>query len=231
MALGPGGEIFVLYANQQPCAGFSGCSIDWSVERLSPDGIRDGSFGTGPGSVLTVHGNEYEPAALAVGADGKPLVAGLDAGRVVLARFDQQGHVESTLGASDSNPLFGVAYTPPVVAVQGDGKVVVAVGSAEELRIVRYMPGGERDPGFGNAGEATMTLGTRSRPTGLLLGATGSISLAAPSAVAALLLMGRDRLRAVPGQRPTRPGPGGPWADAASDAWSARQCRGGGARA
>jgi uncharacterized delta-60 repeat protein len=180
MALGPGGEVFVLYANEQPCAGFSGCSIDWSVEKLSPDGVRDGSFGVGPGSALTVHGNEYEPAALAVGPDGKPVVAALDGGRVVVARFEGQGHVEAMLGAGESNPLFGGAYTPPVVAVQGDGKVVVAVGNAEDLRIVRYLPNGERDPGFGNGGEATMSIGTRSRPAGLLLGSSGTIGLAAP---------------------------------------------------
>jgi Domain of unknown function (DUF5122) beta-propeller len=180
MALGPGGEVFVLYANEPPCTGFSGCAIDWSVEKLSADGVRDAGFGSGPGSALTVRGNEYEPAALAVGPDGKPVVAALDGGRVVVARFDGQGHVEAMLGAGDANPLFGGAYTPPVVAVQADGKVVVAVGSAEELRVVRYLPSGERDPGFGNAGEATMTLGTRSRPAGLLLGSSGTISLAAP---------------------------------------------------
>jgi uncharacterized delta-60 repeat protein len=180
MALGPGGEIFVLYGNEPPCAGFSDCAIEWSVERFSADGVRDGDFGAGPGSALTVHGNEYEPAALAVGADGKPVVAALDGGRVVVARFDQQGHVEAMLGAADPNPLFGGAYTPPVVAVQGDGKVVVAVGDAEGLRVIRYLPGGERDPGFGEGGEAKMTLGTRNRPAGLLLGPSGTISLAAP---------------------------------------------------
>ncbi len=180
MALGPEGEIFVLYANAAPCTTFSDCTIEWSLARFSPDGVRDSTFGTGSGSTLTVRGNEYEPADLAVGPDGKPVVAALDQGRVVVARFDRGGHLEAMLGASDPNPLSGGAYTPPVVAVQGDGKVLVAVGSGEELRIVRYLPGGERDPGFGLGGEARASLRTRSRPAGLMLGANGSVVKLAP---------------------------------------------------
>lgn len=180
MALGSEGEVFVLYANEPPCAGFGGCAIEWSVEKLSAGGVRDPGFGAGPGAALVVHGNEYEPAALAVGPDGKPVVAALDGGRVVVARFDGTGHLEATLGAAESNPLFGGAYTPPVLAVQSDGKVVVAAGSAEELRVIRYLPGGERDPGFGEGGEARITVGTRSRPAGVMLGSSGTISLAAP---------------------------------------------------
>jgi uncharacterized delta-60 repeat protein len=180
MALGPGGEIFVLYANTAPCSTFSGCPVEWSLARFSPDGVRDPAFGSGPGSVLTVHGNEYEPADLAVGPDGKPVVAALDQGRVVVARFDQGGHLEAMLGTGDASPLFGGAYTAPVVAVQGDGKVVVAGGSAEELRVIRYLPSGERDLGFGTGGETVMSVGTRSRPAGIMLGASGSISVAAP---------------------------------------------------
>jgi len=180
MGLGPEGEIFVLFANVAPCATFSGCLVEWSLARFSADGVRDSSFGSAPGSVLTVRGNEYEPADLAVGPDGKPVVAALNEGRVVLARFDRSGHLEAMLGRGDANPLFGSAYTAPVVAVQGDGKVVVAGGSAEELRVIRYLPNGERDPGFGTGGETAMAMGTRSRPAGLMLGASGSISVAAP---------------------------------------------------
>jgi uncharacterized delta-60 repeat protein len=180
MAIGPGGEIFVLYANTAPCTEFSNCSIEWSLAKFNSDGVRDTQFGVGPGSTLSVHGNEYEPGDLAVGPDGKAVVAVLDKGKVDVARFSPEGHLETIFGAGESNPLFGGAYTPPVVAVQGDGKVVAAVGTDSELRIVRYMPSGERDSGFGNAGEALMTLATQSRPAGLLLGASGAISVVAP---------------------------------------------------
>jgi uncharacterized delta-60 repeat protein len=180
MALGPGGEIFVLFANAAPCAEFSGCPIEWSVARYSADGVRDQGFGVGPGSTLMVHGNEYEPASLAVGPEGKPVVAALDKGRVVVAKFDLSGHPEAMLGSADPNPLIGGAYTPPVVAVQPDGKVLVAAGDTERLRVIRYLPNGERDPDFGSGGETSLDLGTRSRPAGLMVGANGSISVAAP---------------------------------------------------
>jgi uncharacterized delta-60 repeat protein len=174
--IGPQGEIFVLFANTAPCAEFSGCSVEWTVARFSPDGVRDSGFN----AHLTVKGNEYEPGDLAVGADGKPVIAVLDRGRVTVARFDAGGNLETMLGASDASPLTGGAYTPPVVAVQGDGKALVAVGNGFDLRIVRYLADGQRDSGFGNGGEATMTLPTRSRPAGIMLGAGGSVSLAAP---------------------------------------------------
>jgi uncharacterized delta-60 repeat protein len=176
MAIGPKGEIFVLFANAAPCAAFIGCSIEWTIARFSPDGIRDAGFN----AHLTVKGNEYEPGDLAVGPDGKPVIAVLDQNRVVVARFDTGGNLEATLGANDGNPLAGGAYMPPVVAVQGDGKALVAVGSGFNLRVVRYLVDGQRDPGFGSGGEATMTLPTRSRPAGIMLGANGSVSLAAP---------------------------------------------------
>lgn len=180
MALGPEGEILVLHANAPSCPEFNGCPVEWSLTRYDADGMRDPAFGTGPGSGLPVKGNEYDPADLAIGPDGKPVVAALDGGRVVLARFDRQGHLEAMLGAGDPNPLSGSTYEPPVVAVQSDGKVVVAVGHAEELDVVRYLANGERDAGFGSGGEATMTLGTRGHPAGLLLDSSGTISIAAP---------------------------------------------------
>jgi uncharacterized delta-60 repeat protein len=180
MALGPDGAIYVLYANETPCATFSGCTVEWSVARFSPDGVRDTAFGTGPGSTLAVRGNEYSPADLAIGPDGRPVVVALDENQVVVARFDQSGHLEAVLNAGEPSPLSGGAYTPPVVAVQGDGKVLVAVGNGEELRVVRYLPSGGRDSGFGAGGEVRAALRTRSRPFGLLLGADGSISVASP---------------------------------------------------
>lgn len=176
MAIGPRGEIFVLFANTAPCAEFSGCSIEWTVARFSADGVRDGSFN----AHLAVRGNEYEPGYIAVGADGKPVIAVLDQGRVVVARFDAAGNLETIFGGGDPNPLYGGTYTPPVIAAQDDGKVVVAVGHAYELQVVRYLPSGGRDPSFGEGGEATMTLPTRSRPAGILLGAGGEISAATP---------------------------------------------------
>jgi len=182
MAVGPNGEILVLYVPAASCSGgFQSCTIDWSIARFSPDGVRDAQFNP----TFPVRGNEYSEAALAVGPDGKPVIAAVDSNRVVVARFDQTGALETTFGSEDAHPLESVAYSPPVVAVQADGKVVVAAeGPLDEggsdLRVVRYLPSGPRDPGFGNAGEAVLRLGTRSRPSGILYGSDGSLSFASP---------------------------------------------------
>ncbi|HXR31773.1 MAG TPA: hypothetical protein VN752_11600, partial [Solirubrobacterales bacterium] len=79
------------------------------------------------------------------------------------------------------------AGTPPVVAVQGDGKVMVGFegsasfeGAAEPvssgLILVRYNPDGTLDAGFGRGGVSAVKLGTQSRPAGLLLDADGTIA-------------------------------------------------------
>jgi uncharacterized delta-60 repeat protein len=195
MAIGQEGEIFVLYsADPQPCGGtLSGCAVTLSLVRYDRNGRRDGSFGTGAGSQLVVNQPpEAHSFALAVGPDGKPVVAASDSTSVILARFDRQGHLDPSFGAGGT--VIGFSEAPlrePAVAVQADGKVLAAVEGGQELSssqepigsdllLVRYLPNGERDPGFGNGGEAVITMGTRSRPAGILLGADGSISVASP---------------------------------------------------
>ncbi|HEY8501968.1 MAG TPA: hypothetical protein VIL21_04735, partial [Solirubrobacterales bacterium] len=188
MAVGPHDEIFVLYSNYPACEPPGTCSVSLSVLRYDADGRRDLSFGAGPGSQLTVEESPAfgSPFDLAIGLDGKPVVAAGDGGRIVVARFDQMGRLDPTFGSggvSSSIPL--TPFEPPVVAVQPDGKVVVAVegtfeGEGKRLELGRYLPDGAPDPGFGIGGEAAMTLGTRTRPAGVMLGPGGTATVATP---------------------------------------------------
>jgi len=189
MAVGPEGEIFVLYSDPQPCGGtLAGCTVGLSLVRYGQDGTRDASFGTGAGSQLVVHQPaEAHSFALAVGADGKPVVAASDGESVVLARFDDGGHLDATFGTGGTVTGFAEAtLRDPAVAVQPDGKILAAVeggeGSSESsiLRVARFLGNGERDPGFGQAGETAIAMPTRSRPAGIAIDPVGDISLAAP---------------------------------------------------
>jgi uncharacterized delta-60 repeat protein len=191
MAIGPRDEIVALYSAPAPCAPpFLNCTVDLALSRYDRDGRRDAGFGTGAGAVLTVgQFSLHHTFDLAVGPDGKPVVAAWDRATegIVVARFDARGHLDPTFGAGGlaPQPLKSGYGAEPAVAVQADGGVLVAAeGESEEasakLHIARFLANGARDPGFGGGGETVLSMGTRSRPAGLMLGPGGSISIASP---------------------------------------------------
>jgi uncharacterized delta-60 repeat protein len=197
MAVGPQDEVFVLYSSFASCDPPFDCVVDLAIARYDADGKRDASFGTGPGSVLQVRQfTERHAFDLAVGPDGKPVVVASDhslrpEGSVTgatVARFDREGHLDGTFGVGGKAPQPFEAFVddPLAVAVQSDGKIVVAgegsmtEGGGQELLLARYLPNGELDPGFGSGGKAAATLPTRTRPADLLLDASGNITVPAP---------------------------------------------------
>ncbi len=187
MAIGLEDEIFVLYSTVGACSSIGSCQVDWLPARFDRDGNRDPQFAVGGGSSLSVQGTPYHPADIAVAPDGKPVVAAIEAGQVVVGRFDRAGHLDGSFGGTGrvvtpTSMVQSATGTPPVVAVQADGKVVVAFeGSTESvssgLLLVRFNPDGTLDSGFGSSGVAAVKLGTQSRPSGLLLGTGGAISV------------------------------------------------------
>jgi uncharacterized delta-60 repeat protein len=190
MAIGPHDETYVLYSIPRPCGGSPGsCQIALSVARYEPNGMQNPIFGTRPGSELVVQQNplahEFE---LAVGPDGKPVVAAMDAGTMRIARFDLAGLLDGTFGGGSGSVQGGFPggiFSDPAVAVQEDGKVVVGAegahsGGLSELLLARFLPGGERDPSFGKGGEVVVSEPTRTWPASILLGPGGTISVASP---------------------------------------------------
>jgi uncharacterized delta-60 repeat protein len=194
MAIGPNDEVFVLYSalgeSLRACgAPSSECVIGLSLVRYDRDANRDLAFGTGPGSQLSVRQSPLaHEFALAVGPDGKPVVAANDSGTMAIARFDSAGHLDGTFGVGGvaAAGFPGGVFSSPAVAVQADGKVVVGVdggrgeGATSSLLLARLQANGERDPGFGNGGEVVAPMATRSWPAGILLGGDGTISVASP---------------------------------------------------
>lgn len=191
MAIGPHDEIFVLYSNYPPCAPppFD-CRLELSVSRFTPDGVPDPSFATEPlvFEHSSPYNNEFE---LAVGPDGKPVVAAYGGGAgLVLARFGLDGRLDPGFGEGGKIPSTGFhsiegADDYPKLAVQDDGKIVVAAqghgeGSTRDLIVARFLVDGEFDPGFGSGGETSVPLETQSRPAGVFVGADGSITVPAP---------------------------------------------------
>jgi uncharacterized delta-60 repeat protein len=190
MALGPNDEIFVLYSSYPPCDPPFDCRLELTVARYTPDGLPDPSFATEPQLVFD-HTSTYNHAfELAVGADGKPVVAAYGGEGLVLARLGLDGRLDPSFGVGGVIPPTGthaveMAADFPKLAVQPDGKIVVAVqgsleGSGRNLVVARFLADGAYDPGFGSGGEVSVLMGTQTRPAGVFVGANGSITVPAP---------------------------------------------------
>ena len=191
MAIGPDDEIFVLYSNSSSCvsAPFD-CRLELSVDRFTADGALDPSFATEPQLVFdhsSLYNREFD---LAVGLDGKPVVAVYGNEGLVVARLGLDGHLDPSFGAGGVIPTSGDhavewANDFPKLAVQADGKVVVAVQgsrgeSTSDLVVARFLTNGAYDPGFGSGGEISLPLETQTRPAGIFVGADGSITVPVP---------------------------------------------------
>jgi uncharacterized delta-60 repeat protein len=192
-----------------------GAGSGFLVLRLRPDGALDETFGSG-GMVNTNLGGSFPDAASAVAilGDGKIVVAGSadfdfnDQARqdVGVARYLPNGLLDSTFGAG------GVVVTPGaaaeagcgVAATSGDKILVVGTGSIHTyrgyfdtswFRLVRYLPSGALDAGFGDGGVvATFFAGNYAsacsvaiqRDGRILAGGTAAVPLTEGSAKLAL---------------------------------------------
>jgi uncharacterized delta-60 repeat protein len=188
MTIGPEDEAIVLVSDYA-CPNEWECPTELTLMRYDAAGNRDPSFGT---QLHVQEGPERHPFDLAVGPDGKAVVAAYDSaagedGALRVFRFDRAGHLDPTFGGvgETAQPLRPGTSAPVAVAVQPDGKIVVAtegsrVEGGQELRLARYLPEGTLDPGFGSGGVATLVMATQTRPANLLLGGDGSVTVASP---------------------------------------------------
>lgn len=195
MAIGPYDEIFVLYSDYALCDPPFGCTIGLTVARYNADGEPDSAFGPGP--QLTVKQSPLEDEFdLAIGPDGKPVIAayggggGNGEGTLVVARLGLDGRLDPSFGGgvvSYPDKLISSVRGVPKVAVQADGKVVVAVeggfsgeGDTASPYVLRYLADGQIDLGFGEGGEARPLLPTQTKPAGVFLGPGGSLTIPTP---------------------------------------------------
>jgi uncharacterized delta-60 repeat protein len=157
-------------------AGSAGASLDepsdFALARYRADGTLDPKFGAGGKALATFDLPVSGASALALQPDGKIVAAGRagasgnGGSEVALARyrpngtldprFGSRGKVVTAIDAGSSN----ARTTASAVALQGDGKIVVAGASTVDLGrfvvslgfLARYLPDGTLDPGFGDAG-------------------------------------------------------------------------------
>jgi len=128
---------------------------DFLVVRYNPNGTLDQTFGTA-GFVTTdfAAGSGDVAKAVAIDASGNILVAGSSNTDFALARYDASGNLDTsfnTTGKVTTN--FGSVDAACAMALQPDGKIVLAGMSLSKFALARYYADGTLDDGhLGGAG-------------------------------------------------------------------------------
>ena len=143
-------------------AGGGNNSDGFVLVRYNPNGSLDRSFGRG-GTVITPIGSNADARALAIQQDGKLVAAGHStSGRgfkagFALVRYNANGTLDRSFGRGGrvTTPT-GVAYA---LAIQQDGKLVVAGRSGRRFTLARYHTSGTLDTSFGRGGKVTTPIG------------------------------------------------------------------------
>lgn len=156
---------------------YDGHKIGFALARYTPDGALDGSFGRS-GTIVSdlsavfppqfFHAEDLQGARWKVmlQAEGKIVVAGtpwhLLVGRgLLLARYTRDGQVDSGFGRGGhvTVTIKRAEGFFRALALQPDGKIVVAGGAENGMMVRRYRSDGKLDPTFGKGGKVTTRLG------------------------------------------------------------------------
>lgn len=143
----------------------SGSNRDFAVVRYNEDGTLDSGFGTG-GKVTTPIGSGDDGArSMVVLSDGRIVVAGASNNGsnddFAVVRYTASGLPDPSFGTGGmvTTPIGSGDDRSASVAVQSDGKIVVAGGSSGDFAVVRYTFSGALDGGFGTGGTVTTPIG------------------------------------------------------------------------
>jgi uncharacterized delta-60 repeat protein len=142
----------------------------FGLARYNPDGGLDPGFGF-DGKVTTSLGGFLSANAIAIGSDGKIIVAGGSAAGsaasdFTLVRYNPDGSRDTTFGSGGvvTTDFFGDADVANCVALEADGKIVVAGfaaspggTTASQFALARYNSNGSLDSSFGPGGRVTVS--------------------------------------------------------------------------
>ncbi|MFO1485837.1 MAG: Ig-like domain-containing protein [Verrucomicrobiaceae bacterium] len=163
--------------------GVSGSAV--AVARYNSDGTPDTSFGpAGTGRLVTTGINAgSEGNAVVVQPDGKIVVAGVASGQFGVLRYNPDGSLDNGFasGGLATNSFAGFGDAAYCLALQGDGKIVVAgyagyFGGGHLTGAMRLNADGTLDTSFASSGR--LSTGGGAPVYGVAIQADGKIVLA-----------------------------------------------------
>ena len=159
----------------------------FALARFNADGSLDLSFGLN-GTVTTIINTNEHIYSLAMKSDGKIIAGGSSLGMFALARYNPNGSLDNSFGASGTTTTQVGTGSDQVNAleIQSDGKIVAA-GSAydgsgnQHFALARYDTNGILDTTFGSAGKVVTAISTADIAYGAGLQTNGKMVLAGVS--------------------------------------------------
>ena len=147
---GTSGEPFI----PPPPYFFADNAFDFAVARYNNDGSLDTSFNEN-GKVTTdlYNSNDYG-FAVSIQADGKIVMAGRIDGDFAVVRYNVDGSLDTSFdedGKVTTDSGSGFFDEGRSVAIQSDGKIVVAGSAGGNFAVVRYNIDGSLDKSFGGS--------------------------------------------------------------------------------
>ncbi len=150
-----------------------------AILSLNSNGTPDASFGAGTGQSVNGIGEiPHGAESMAVQPDGKILVAGPAGGNFGVARVNTDGLYDPSFGVDGQVSVdIGGNDTPYAIALQPDGKILVAGTDGDGFALTRLMPDGSVDSTFGVVGRSTVNFGGVDEALGMALQPDGKIVL------------------------------------------------------
>jgi len=122
-------------------------------------GTLDSSFGNN-GKVLKPSGGAfYFDHSLVIQTNGKIIVVGTNMETITLVRYNTGGALDKNFGKNGTVTAdSGSGNTGNAVALQADGKIIIAGTANHHMILERYKTNGSTDSSFGNNGKVTNNL-------------------------------------------------------------------------
>jgi uncharacterized delta-60 repeat protein len=170
VALQPDGKIVV-----------AGSSDAMTLVRYDPDGSFDASFGFG-GIARVTAGAFASAESVVVAPDGRLIAAGGSTLGLAVARLLPDGRPDASFGVGGAATVHaGGVGGASDVALQADGRVVVAASGPQFVALVRVRPDGSLDSNFGEEGISQVALGSWSQASAVAIEPDGRILAAGSS--------------------------------------------------
>lgn len=163
---------------------------DFALARYNNDGSLDTTFGT-DGKVTTdfdsIYSNDDYGNSIAIQPNGKIVVGGYSNGSgtsyFALARYNTNGSLDTTFNADgkEITNFNGNNAYKGVVALQSDGKIIIAVHSFDmndDFALARYTSNGSLDSTFGTDGKVTTDFGGADKGNAIAIQSDGKILIA-----------------------------------------------------
>ena len=148
----------------------NGSQYNLVVVRYDTDGTLDNTFGIAGIATLEIDDFDTEATSIALQSDGKIVVTGLSQDQfngnfyAILARFNTNGFLDNTFGTNGVVDLpAGNGYVGKSVAIQSDGKIVIACASQSSVGnfvVIRCNANGSADNTFDTDGKVITNVGT-----------------------------------------------------------------------